>query len=82
MLAVEPGQQGQGIGRKLIKAAENHCRRQGCTVMDIAVLSLRPDLLPFYHKLGYVETATEAFRPSRPLKAGVECHCITMSKVL
>ena len=50
--------------------------------MDITVLSLRPELPPYYRKLGYVETGTEEFHPSRPLKAGVECHCIRMTKVL
>jgi hypothetical protein len=50
--------------------------------MDISVLSLRPELLPFYRNLGYSETGTEDFHPTRPLKAGVSCHCIVMSKPL
>jgi len=50
--------------------------------VDIVVLSLRTDLPPFYRKLGYVETGREEFRTSRPLKDGVECHGITMSKAL
>ncbi|MGO8786487.1 MAG: GNAT family N-acetyltransferase [Terriglobia bacterium] len=82
MLAVDPSQQGRGLGRAMAQAAEDHCRQQGCTAIDIAVLSLRPDLLPFYHKLGYFETATEEFHPSRPLKTGAECHLIIMSKML
>jgi len=82
MLAVDPAQQGRGLGRALVRAAEDRCRQQGSKAMDIAVLSLRPELLPFYYKLGYVETATEEFHPSRPMKAGVECHCIIMSKAL
>ena len=82
MLAIEPSQQGTGLGRKMVEAAEEHCRKQGCKHMDITVLSLRPELPPFYRKLGYVETGTEEFHPSIPLKSGVECHCIIMSKVL
>jgi hypothetical protein len=50
--------------------------------MDIAVLSLRHELPPFYRTLGYVETGTEQFHPSRPLRPAVECHCIIMSKPL
>jgi hypothetical protein len=50
--------------------------------MDITVLSLRTELPPFYRKLGYVETGAEEFRTSRPLKDGVQCHCIVMSKAL
>lgn len=82
MLAVEPSRQGSGLGRKMVRAAEQHCRKHGCNNMDISVLSLRPELLPFYHKLGYGETGTEEFRPSRPLKSGMECHCIILSKAL
>ncbi|MEJ2009104.1 MAG: GNAT family N-acetyltransferase [Acidobacteriota bacterium] len=82
MLAVDPARQGTGLGSLLIKAAENHCRRRGCRWMDIVVLNLRSELLPFYRKLGYAETRTEEFRPARPLKDGVECFSIILSKVL
>jgi predicted N-acetyltransferase YhbS len=82
MLAVDPSHQGKGLGRLMVEAAENHCRARGCSAMDIAVLSLRPELPPYYRKLAYVETGTEEFHPSRPLKGGVECHCIVMSKAL
>jgi GNAT superfamily N-acetyltransferase len=82
MLAVEPSLQGAGIGRAMAGAAEDYCRQQGCLVMDIHVLNLRPELLPFYHKLGYVEAGTLEFHPSRPLRPDVECHIIVMSKPL
>ena len=82
MLAVAPAHQGQGFARGMVEAAEVHCRHRGCTTMDLTVLSLRPELPPFYAKFGYVETGTEEFRPSRPLKDDVACHCIVMSKPL
>lgn len=82
MLAVDPSEQGTGLGRRMVEAAEGHCRRHGCKAMDITVLNLRPELPPFYRELGYVETGTEEFHPSRPLKDGIECHCIVMSKAL
>jgi GNAT superfamily N-acetyltransferase len=82
MLAVDPLQQGRGLAHLVIEAAEEHCRSHGCTHMDINVLSLRPELPPFYRKFGYVETGTEEFRPSRPLKSDMECHAILMSKRL
>ena len=82
MLAVDSRRQGTGLGRRMVEAAENHCRQHGCKQVDIVVLSLRTDLPPFYRKLGYVETGREDFRTSRPLKDGVECHGITMSKAL
>ena len=82
MLAVDPSWQRKGLGRMMAEAAENHCRQRGCNAMDIAVLSLRPELPPYYRKLEYIETGTEEFHPSRPLRAGVECHCVRMSKAL
>ena len=82
MLAVNPAKQGTGIGRILVHAAEDYCREHGCQVMDISVLSLRPELPPLYRKLGYTETGKEEFHPRRPLKPGFECHSIVMSKPL
>jgi GNAT superfamily N-acetyltransferase len=80
MLAVDPASQGTGLGGWLVGAAEDHLRRQGCEAVDINVLSMRPELVPIYRKFGYGEIGTEKFYPSRPLKAGIECHCIVMSK--
>ena len=82
MLAVDPSRQGTGLGRQMAAAAEDHCRNQGAKYIDIVVLSLRPELLPLYRKLGFVETGTKEFHPSRPLKDGVECHGIIMTKNL
>jgi predicted N-acetyltransferase YhbS len=81
-LAVDPAHQGKGLGRRLMAAGEEHLHRQGCEAVEITVLSLRPELPPLYRRFGYVETGTEEFHPSRPLKPGVECHCIVMSKKL
>ena len=67
MLTVDPAHQGAGLGRTMVQAAEEYCRSRGCDVLDLSVLSLRPELPPFYRKLGYMETGTEKFRPSRPL---------------
>lgn len=82
MLAVAAAHQGQGLARAMVDAAEGYCRQRGCAVMDLTVLSLRPELPALYSKFGYVESGTEEFKPSRPLKPGVECHCIVMSKAL
>lgn len=82
MLAVAPTHQGKGFARAMVVAAEDYCRERACRAMDLTVLSLRPELPPLYSKFGYVESGTEEFKPSRPLKAGVECHCVVMSKEL
>jgi GNAT superfamily N-acetyltransferase len=82
MLAVDPMFQGKGVGTRMVRAAEDYCRDRGCKAMDITVLSLRPELVPFYHRLGYAESGTEEFRPPRPLKEGATCHSILLSKNL
>jgi ribosomal protein S18 acetylase RimI-like enzyme len=82
MLAVHPFHQGKGWGRIMVDAAESYFRQRNCTAVDMHILTLRPELPPFYRKLGYQETGIEEFRPSRPIKPGFECHCIVMSKSL
>ena len=82
MLAVDPEHQRSGIGQRMLAAAEDHFRARGCEAIDITVLSLRPELLPIYRRLGFVKTGTEEFHMSRALKDGQQCHCIVMSKPL
>ncbi len=82
MLAVDPQHQRSGLGQRLLAAAEDRFRAQGCEAIDITVLSLRPELPPIYRRFGFVETGTEAFHPTQPLKDGEKCHSIIMSKPL
>ena len=81
-LAVDPAHQSRGLARRIVAAAEQHLRRQGCVAVDIIVLNLRPELPPIYRRFGYVENGTVPFKPTRPLKPGFECHGIVMSKML
>lgn len=82
MLAVDPALQRLGLGRRMMEAAEDQFRRQGCEALEITVLSLRHELLPIYSRFGFVETGTEEFVYPHPIKDGMECHCIVMSKPL
>jgi predicted N-acetyltransferase YhbS len=81
-LAVDPAHQGTGLAIRIVAAAEEHLRRQGCEAVEITVLSLRPELPPIYRRYGYVESGTEEFHPTQPLKSGAECHGIVMLKRL
>jgi predicted N-acetyltransferase YhbS len=81
-LAVDPVHQCNGLAIRLVAAAEEHLRGQGCEAVEITVLSLRPELPPIYRRYGYVETGTEEFHPTQPLKSGAECHAIVMVKQL
>jgi ribosomal protein S18 acetylase RimI-like enzyme len=81
-LAVDGAHQGSGAARRMVQAAEDHLRLQGCEAVDIAVLSMRPELPAIYRRFGYIETGIEPFHPTQPLAPGVECHSIVMSKQL
>jgi len=82
MLAVDPRRQGAGLGRVMVKAAEDYLRNHACREIRIDVLSLRPDLPPFYRRLGYVEIGVRPAPLVRTLKPGFECHSVIMSKTL
>jgi len=80
LLAVDPGRQHRGLGRRLIDEAENYAQASGCRAMDLRIVNLRAELPPFYRRLGYVETGTEPF-PAE-IKSKLPCHFILMSKPL
>jgi predicted N-acetyltransferase YhbS len=82
MLAVDPAQQGRGLSRPIVEAAEEQLRAAGCKEVEIIVLNMRPELLPIYRRFGFVDEGTIDFKTSRPLKPGVECYGITMVKKL
>ncbi len=56
MLTVHPECQGQGIGKKLMKIAEDEGARLGCTHVYMTVITKRHELIAWYEKQGYVNT--------------------------
>lgn len=80
LLAVDPGRQGEGLGRKLVAAAEAHCRRAGCGIVELEVFDVRLELPPFYASCGYVAEGVVAFaKPELLLRPA---HLILMRKPL
>ena len=79
LLSVERTLQRQGLGGRLVAAAEDCCRAAGCTAIKIRVVNLRSELPPFYRSRDYEETGVEAFESSN---TSVPCHFIAMSKRL
>ncbi|WP_046245536.1 GNAT family N-acetyltransferase [Hymenobacter terrenus] len=66
MLAVAPTQQGQGVGKFLLRSAEDYGRQHGCAVSRMTVISVRSELIAYYGRQGYHPTgATEPF-PADP----------------
>lgn len=80
MLSIAPSRQKQGLGARLVAAAEDFCREAGCTEMELHVVNLRTELPPYYRKLGYVETGTREFPD--PEMATQPCYFLVMSKQL
>ena len=80
LLGVEPRRQGNGLGRRLMDAAEEFFRDAHCVAIDLRIVSARTPLPGFYRHLGYVETGTAPLPPDAPGK--VPCHFILMSKLL
>ncbi|HMD98194.1 MAG TPA: GNAT family N-acetyltransferase [Terriglobia bacterium] len=80
LLSVEPARQRAGLGHRLAIAAEDYLRAAGCRAVDLSIVNLRPELLPFYRRLGYTETGTAPFPADKHTK--LPCHFITMSKAL
>jgi predicted N-acetyltransferase YhbS len=79
LLAVLPPVQGRGIGRQLMRVAEDHCRDLGCAGIDIRIVNLRTELPPFYTMLGYRETGVAPYPDAR---AQLPCYFVLMSKEL
>lgn len=57
MFAVDPRQQGDGIGRHVIAHGEELARTHwACSVMEMTVIRQRRDLIAFYERRGYADT--------------------------
>lgn len=56
MLTVKPNLQGKGIGKILLKAAEDEARNQKCTSIFMTVISVRKELIDWYMRHGFKPT--------------------------
>lgn len=56
MLTVRPNLQGKGIGKQLMKAAEEEAIRLQCTSVYMTVISVRKELIEWYQRHGYQPT--------------------------
>lgn len=56
MFSVSPSLQGGGIGKQLLKAAEEYTIQMNCKAIYMMVISLRKELIDWYKRKGYVET--------------------------
>ncbi|QEC67671.1 GNAT family N-acetyltransferase [Panacibacter ginsenosidivorans] len=56
MLSVSPAAQSQGIGKKLLQAAEAFANERQCEAVYMTVISVRQELIAWYKRHGYVNT--------------------------
>jgi ribosomal protein S18 acetylase RimI-like enzyme len=56
MFSVHPTQQGSGIGKQLLLAAEEYAAHIGSNTIYMTVISLRTELINWYKTKGYNET--------------------------
>ena len=56
MFSVAPSHQNAGIGRKLLKAAEEYALHLGLSSIQMSVISVRHELISWYQRNGYVDT--------------------------
>src|SRR5205085_10009765 len=78
MLAVDPVEQGCGLGRLLVGAVENHCRAAGCRFLDISVVNLRAELPAFYRQFGFAPYGIASFQD--PVTLTRPAHLVLMTK--
>lgn len=57
LLSIEPARQGNGLGRRLLAAAEDHARDAfGCASIEMTVLEQRRELIAYYERRGWRRT--------------------------
>lgn len=56
LLSVSPQLQGFGIGKQLLKAAEEYAQHQQCMAIFMTVITARKELINWYQRCGYKDT--------------------------
>lgn len=56
-LIVDESARGQGVGRALVAAAEQHLAERGCALIEVTSNQRRADAHAFYETLGYERTS-------------------------
>jgi GNAT superfamily N-acetyltransferase len=62
VLVVAKEAQGMKLGRTLVEAAEQWCRKQGCKLIEVTSNDRRADAHAFYRHMGYERTSIRFFK--------------------
>lgn len=72
MFAVHPRRQGQGIGHRMLAAAETYAATTwGSTMLEITVLNHRPELVAWYERSGFELTGARHDFPHDEERFGI-----------
>ena len=82
LLSVDPSHQKNGIGRRLVSAAEEFARETGARFMDLKLINLRTELPGIYEKMGYHISGTEPYPAERAHMLTQPVHFLCMTKEL
>ena len=85
MLTVDPELQGGGVGKILLKAAEDYAKETGCTKIYMTVISIRKELIAWYERHGYKDTGERKPFPMDDPKFGLpkmQLEFIVMEKAI
>lgn len=82
LLSVDPTHQKNGIGRRLVSAAEEFARETGARFMDLKLINLRTELPGIYEKMGYHISGTEPYPAERSHMLTQPVHFLCMTKEL
>ena len=64
LLSVSPEIQAKGIGKKLLKSADEYAKKNNCSAIEMTVISVRRELIEWYERNGYQKTSRRAPFPS------------------
>lgn len=71
MLTVQPNLQAQGIGKKLLAAAEDYAKSERFEAIIMTVISARKELIAWYERRGYQLTGEKKPFPSDDPRFGI-----------
>ena len=66
MLTVSPELQAAGIGKELLNGSEHFARSEGCHTILMTVITARKELIEWYERRGYHQTAERRPFPNDP----------------
>jgi ribosomal protein S18 acetylase RimI-like enzyme len=71
MLTVDPNSQGNGLGKRLLFAAEEFAIYLGLRKISMTVISVRTELISWYERHGYIQTGEKLPFPMDDPKFGL-----------